>query len=190
MCPDSQILSVYLDGELPSPWKEKVESHLTQCSQCRKRFESYRLISASVGANNEPASMETAKERVWLKLTERRHYDNRFIRAARGISVWRRSISIPLPAAAAAAAVLFITMAALWVRRPAESVVIPQMAFASEENLEAPDIIPIADMNGVIRYLENKDNEDVLILHLPESRSFMTSGEPVILKAADYRRQP
>jgi anti-sigma factor RsiW len=196
MCPDRQILSVYLDGELPSPWKEKLESHLTQCPQCRERLESYRLFSVSAAADTESARkeavfMETAKERVWRNLETRRRFGNRSGRIIRGISVWRRSISIPLPAVAAAAAVLVITCAALWVRQPAEPVAIPQMALASsEEDFEVPGIIPVADMNGVLRYLDNRDNGDVLILHLPESSNFRSSGEPVILKAADYRREP
>ena len=196
MCPDRQILSVYLDGELPSPWKEKLENHLAQCPQCQKQMESYRLVSASAvvdteSARQEAVFMEAAKERVWRNLETRQRFDSRPARIIRGISVWRRSISIPLPAVAAAAAVLVIACAALWVRRPAEPAVIQQMAFASsEENFEVPGIIPIADMNGVLQYLDNRDDGDVLILQLPESRSFMSSGEPVILKAADYRRQP
>jgi hypothetical protein len=110
----------------------------------------------------------------------------------RSASVWRRRISIPLPAAAAAAAVLIVAMAAVWVRRPVEQpAVIPHMALLSDEALNGPDVVPIADMNGVLQYLGSKDSGDILILRLPESRNFMSSGEPAILKAADYtRRQP
>jgi anti-sigma factor RsiW len=199
MCPDRQILSLYLDGELPAPWKEKMESHLAQCPECRRQLESYRLVSASAAfadtefARNETALMETARERVWRNLETRA----RFRRAgsgalSRGVSVWRRSISIPFPAVAAAAAVLLVATAVLWIRRPVEpGVFIPQMAVAPEEALTGPDFVPIADMNGVLQYLGSKNDGDVLILHLPESRSFMSSGEPAILKAADYsRRQP
>jgi hypothetical protein len=63
------------------------------------------------------------------------------------------------------------------------------MALASEEGLEGPDLIPVADMSGVLQYLGNRDSGgDILILRLPETRSFMSSGEPAILKAADYTR--
>jgi hypothetical protein len=134
--------------------------------------------------------MEVAKERVWRRLEAGRGVSSGAL--IRRVSVWRRSVSIPLPAAAAAA-VLAIAMGALWIRQPANQrpAVMPQMAFASEEALNTSGVIPIADMNGVLQYLGNKDNGDILILRLPESRNFTSSGEPTILKAADYtRRQP
>jgi anti-sigma factor RsiW len=186
------MLSVYLDGELPSPWKEKMESHVKDCPQCRQRLEMYRLVSGAA-VRDETALMEAAKARVWRNLeTGGRGSLRRSGLVNRGFSVWRRTISVPLPAAAAAAAVLVIACATLLVRRPAApELLIPQMSFAPEESLEAPGIIPVADMNGVLQYLDSKDNGDVLILRLPESRSFTSSGEPVIVKAADYtRRQP
>jgi anti-sigma factor RsiW len=186
------MLSVYLDGELSSPWKEKMESHLAGCPQCRQRLETYRLVSGSA-VRTEAAVMEAAKARVWRNLeTRSRGSVKRSGPVNRGFSVWRRTISVPLPAAAAAAAVLVIACAALWVRRPVTpELLIPQMSLVPEESLEAPGIIPVADMNGVLQYLDSKDNGDVLILRLPESRSFTSSGEPVIVKAADYtRRQP
>ena len=186
MCPEHQILSVYLDGELPSPWKEKMESHLEQCPQCRQRLESYRLVSASVA--EDTARMEAAKERIWRNLEAGERLGARpvLVRA----SAWRRSVAIPLPAIAAAAAALVIAMGARWVRRPAEQpAVIPQMTFASEESFDAPGVVPIAaDMNGVLQYLGSRDGGDILILRLPESRNFTSSGEPAILKAADYTR--
>jgi hypothetical protein len=132
--------------------------------------------------------MESAKERMWKKLEAGGRFHSRPARHISGISFWRRNISIPIPAAAAAAAVFIVTCATLWVRQPVGPELIPQMALASENSFETPGIIPVADMNGVLQYLDSRDNEDVLILQLPESRSFMTSGEPVILKAADYSR--
>jgi anti-sigma factor RsiW len=197
MCPDHQFLSVYLDGEMPSPWKEKMESHLEQCPRCRRRLESYRLISASVAGNGaeeethaDAARVREAQERVWRNLEERErfHHSGALIRRS---SVWRRRISIPFPAVAAAAAVLVIATAALWVRRPAEPALIPNVTLASGENLQEPEIVPIADMNGVLQYLGREDEGDILILRLPESSNFMSNGEPAILKAADYsRRRP
>ena len=47
-------------------------------------------------------------------------------------------------------------------------------------------IVPITDLNGVLQYLGNDDSPDIMIIRLPESRSFMSSGEPAIIRAADY----
>ena len=191
MCPERQILSLYLDGELPSPWKEKMESHLAKCPDCRERLESYRLISSSIsGADSAHAEavLGEARERVWRKLEAQKRLDRRGVPAAGRSPVWRRSVSIPFPAAAAAA-VLVIALGVFWIRRPAEqSTAIPQITLSSEDVFDTPAVVPVADMDGVLQYLKSKDNGDILILQLPESRSFRSSGEPAILKAADYTR--
>ena len=197
MCPDRQLLSVYLDGELPSPWKEKMESHLAQCSGCREHLENYRRLFAlsDETALHENTLMEAAKDRVWLNLQSRQRTGSRF-RAPAYAGVWRRKVSIPLPAfGAAAAAIVLVLMAALWIRQPAAipsitfvpEEAVPNLILASEEAL--PNLMPaFSDMNGVLQYLGAFDNGDYIILHLPESKSFTGSGESAILNAADYRR--
>ena len=90
------------------------------------------------------------------------------------------------------AAALVIALALVWaLRPPAKPQAAPGMILASEEELETPGLAPVSDMNGVLQYLSGGGNGDILILRLPESRSFISSGEPAIIRAADYsRRQP
>jgi anti-sigma factor RsiW len=90
MCPDPQLLSIYMDGELPSPWKEKMESHLSECSVCGERFKNFnrlqellkkdtsqkRTVVESSGQASEELSseqelMEASMKRVWQKLEAR-----------------------------------------------------------------------------------------------------------------------
>jgi hypothetical protein len=52
--------------------------------------------------------------------------------------------------------------------------------------LEVQGIVPVSDMNGVIQYLGGEDTADIVIIRLPESQRFMSSGEPAIIRAADY----
>jgi anti-sigma factor RsiW len=181
MCPDRQILSVYLDGELLAPWKEKMERHLETCPDCRRRLELWRRLTAEPerGAAEENAALEAAHARVLHRLEGT-------AAPRRGAALWRRRVSIPLPAAAAAALALFIALAALAVRRPAEPAAIPTMLLTSGE-MDAP---AFSDLTSVVQYLSgaNADAGDVLILRLPESRNFVSSGEPAIIKAADYAR--
>jgi hypothetical protein len=47
-------------------------------------------------------------------------------------------------------------------------------------------MVPASDLSGILQYLGD-DSPDIVIIRLPESRSFMSSGEPAIIKAADYR---
>jgi len=72
VCPDRQLLSVYFDGELPSPWKEKMEAHIAGCPACGRRLEEYRRASLGKVAGEGDAEMEAARERVWQKLERRR----------------------------------------------------------------------------------------------------------------------
>jgi anti-sigma factor RsiW len=89
MCPDPQLLSIYMDGELPSPWKEKMDSHLSECPECMEKFKNFkhvqelfkkdttqkRTIVESFGHVSEEFSseqelMEASMKRVWQKLEE------------------------------------------------------------------------------------------------------------------------
>jgi anti-sigma factor RsiW len=184
MCPNRQILSVYHDGELPSPWKEKMETHLAQCAECRNRLEQYRSFSLSAAGQEEPdARIEAVKDRVWQKLA---FAGANGVRARARESLWRRSIVIPLPVAAAAAALLVLVFTVALVNRPAP-VTVPQEIIAANGIVQdLQGISPVSDVRGVLQYLSNED--DVVILRLPESKSFMSYGEPIYVRAEDYSR--
>jgi hypothetical protein len=185
LCPDRQLLSVYFDGEMPSPWKEKMEAHIAGCPQCARHLETYRRISpgmaaAAVGDALDGGAAEAVKERVWRRLEQRTG-------SAVWPAVWRRRVAVPFPAAAAAV-ILFIALALVMVLKmgPAEG---SGMTLAAEADFDAPDIIPASDMEDVLQYLGSRDNGEIIILRLPESRNFVNYGEPAIVKAADYSRQ-
>jgi anti-sigma factor RsiW len=187
MCPDRQLLSVYLDGELPSPWKEKLEAHLAACPVCAARLDEYRRAALALrGGGAEPASpetMEAAKARVWRALAPLGAHQSHRETAPR---LWRRPLVLPLPAAAAAA--LAIALIAALVGGPLLATRNRDQSIARLGS-EAQDVIPIADMSGVLSYLESQDSAaDIVIIKLPESRSFVPSGEPALVRAADYLR--
>jgi hypothetical protein len=60
---------------------------------------------------------------------------------------------------------------------------------AATGTIDMQGIVPVSDMNGVLQYLGNQDTADIMIIRLPESRNFSSSGEPTIIKAADYSRR-
>ena len=194
MCPDPQLLSIYVDGELPSPWNEKMDAHLRECSACREKFENFKKIremfgkDASAGKINE-ADIQASKEKIWRNIEAKR----RFTQYPR---IWRRRISISIPAAAAAAIIIaivaiFITNSGQilnngFAGKKSKSNDRSNIILAAEE--EIPGIIPAAtDLNDVLQYL-GADNSDIIILRLPESRNFSRVGEPAIIRAADYSR--
>jgi anti-sigma factor RsiW len=178
MCPDRQIISVYADGELPSPWKEKLETHLSTCRTCSERLASYRGISGllhdtQAQAEALQADVQAAADRVRNRLSSPVDRAPSLYRP-----LWRRNISIPLPAAAAAA-VLIVLLSLVFVRRQ------PNVEAVAGINLDIQDTVPVSGMDGVLQYLSARDDSDYVILKLPE-RNFMSTGEPTIIKAADY----
>ena len=209
MCPDPQLLSIYVDGELPSPWKEKVEKHSAECYECREKLENFKRLkelfkketherrtfvertveqSAQQRTYTEEEMLDAAKNRVWDKMANKRRY-------RRNPALWRRRLSVPLPAAAAAAVIVAL-IAVLWFRGPQslnngfakQPQTSDKIDFIAEEE-EIPSIIPVAsDLNGVLQSL-GIDNSDIIILRLPESKNFSRAGEPAIIRAADYSRR-
>jgi len=176
MCPDRQILSVYFDGELDSPWKEKLENHLAGCPSCRKHLAVYQFTRQRLA--DHPASLEQAMERIW---------DNtNFTAKPRRIPAtvrrfWNGSITIPLPVAAAAGLVMVLAMSVLIALRQPVKAVEPQLA-----GLEMQEMTPASDMASLLQYLGSDNSGDMVIIRLPDT-TFKRTGEPRMLRAADYQ---
>ena len=223
MCPDPQILSIYLDGELPSPWKEKMQEHFTHCSACKIKLENFKRLQDLFKEDktltrtyiervvDEPAEPRTytedelqkSKEKIWKNIESRQGFNRRSNRSR----IWQRKISIPLPAAAVAA-VLLLLFAVFWLngRGATPNSQTPSVAeikrgdvppslpieranyvLAAEMGKIENGLIPAAeDMNGILQYLAPQTGANIIILQLPESKNFSRSGEPEIIRAADF----
>jgi len=219
MCPDPQILSIYLDGELPSPWKEKMEDHFAHCPKCKEKLESYKrlqllfkketsvkrtYVERVVEESSEEKiyteeGMLKAKDRVWEKFEKRFDTKKRFMPRH---TLWRRKLSIPLPAAAA---IVVILMAVFLLREPVTTEIAERqtgqglelqqiestsfsIATEMERIEEIPGILPTADIGGILQYLMSNTSTNIIILQLPESKNFSRSGEPAIIRAADFQQ--
>jgi len=186
-CPGRMWLSVYFDGEMESPWKEKMEAHIAGCADCAGQLAAYKEISISI-ASAEDGSAEEARLRVLQKLETPGRYSGYNYPSAWGRApspVWKRRVSIPVPAAAAAVVLMLIALGFLWLRGSQGSIRAANMAISAETEI-LPDSIPFPGMDSVLQYLGSTDTGDILILRLPESRNFASYGEPAIIKAADY----
>jgi anti-sigma factor RsiW len=168
------MLSLYYDGELPSPWKEKLEIHLEGCSPCRERLEQFRQLS---GALERGSFIQAPVERVWRRLN-----NAEVLKREVPARIWGRSVSVPLPLLVAAAA-LILAFGVFFIRTPRAAAPDDSSALAT---LDMRTIVPVSDLEGVLQYLGDDDAPDIMIIRLPESRSFMSSGEPAIIRAAEY----
>ncbi len=97
-CPDSDLFSAYVDGEVPSPWKEKLEEHIASCRECTERTNRYvRLHQLVTTSRNEPAlDLDASFMRLSMRRSER-------LTAKQGghFSWMNGSIRLPVPAMAA-----------------------------------------------------------------------------------------
>jgi len=189
MCPDPQLLSIYMDGELPSPWKEKLENHLKECADCTKKLEGYRQL---FGKKNEQDLMEEAKDRVWQNLQSRASHTRPARRFSTTSNLWQRKLTLPIPAAAAAAVVIML-VSSIFFRGGTGNVNMPinQIAETQERGNfvltaeEEVQFMPTANISDVLQYLGSGDT-NIIILQMPESGNFLRSGEPAIIRAADF----
>ncbi|MCL2043405.1 MAG: zf-HC2 domain-containing protein [Treponema sp.] len=197
MCPDRQLLSAYFDGEVPSPWKEKIEKHISNCPSCKEQLGTYKALSIELASDTE-ISGKAAQDRVWLSMEQRFGTESLSAqsrttgRTSTSRTLWQRRVSIPIPAAAAAVAavaLLFVALAFVLGTRVPVATETPGMAILPDDDFDMPAIIPVSDMNDVLQYLGIRDAGELLIMQLPESRNFVTNGEPAIIRAADYSQQ-
>jgi len=187
-CSLGQWVSVYYDNEMDPQYREKMKNHIAVCAECSKRLEEYKEISLSL-APSDDLNTESAGRKVLQKLETGGFYpgsETTMAWRAGTPSVWKRRVSLPVPAAVAAAVLIVLAISFLLVRSPGKPD-IPNMAITADTEI-LPDVIPFSGMESVMQYLGGTDTGDILILRLPENRNFSSYGEPAIIKTADYTR--
>ena len=193
MCPNRQLLSVYYDKEMTSPWKEKMEEHIRGCDKCARQLEAYDKISIKQSIEEE--QIKTAMENTWQKINQqvpvytRRHIPYQ--------GFWRNRISLPIPAVAAIFLVIF-SFSFIWFFGLINTNDNPGTTIAFETDfdnipaneIENTGIIPASILeNDLIQYYQNtRENQVIIILQVPENRNFINFSEPAIIRAADWRK--
>jgi hypothetical protein len=200
MCPDKQILSLYYDGELPEVWGKKMEMHLETCPECRSRLDAYRktssaLTAGEVGDEKQIAVIEAAKDRIWQKL-DGENIDHKFVRAGFVPRIPAALTAIVAGAAAAAAVIILTLLVApkqndsggfASASSPADG--FTNVTVSNEYEFDIPEIAPVSNMQELLRYLENDDSSNIIIIKLPERKKFSRYGEPAFINAANYTRR-
>jgi len=188
MCPDPKMLSLYKDNELPEPWKNKITDHLAECTECSTHLQNYKNISDKITGITpliEDNIIREAGLRVWQRLPEA--VINGEVRQTK-----KYSIIIPYPLAAAAVAVfVFAIVLSLFSFMNSSSnpkIYEPVTAYLPDKtsSAELSGIVPVTDLSGIIQYLSRQEPRDYVLIQLPDSRSFSYTGEPALLRRADY----
>lgn len=181
MCPDRDLVSAYVDGEMPSPWAERLEEHLRSCPDCAALAVGYSALGERLRSElsgGEAEAFERGRLRFEALLASRP--------AATAERVpFRRSVSLPLPLAVAAAFLVVLLGGAttLLALRPSKSAAIQSVA--------SGEIIPAlpasasqpASMDELLRYLDARDGQVTLTINLPSGTTFGSAGKPVIMRS-------
>lgn len=192
MCYDEQILSAYVDGELQRQLHTSVERHIGECERCRKLSNEYRalkdlFIATGNSTTETGVDNQARKARVWREI-------QRQTRRERVQDFWHRRVQVPLPLVAglAAAAVIVVLTLVLNPFAPEQHMV--PMAMQSDETIpEVPtgfsssaDNMP--ELEQLVRFLSDQGAAVEVKIQLPSTSKIQVSGEPQLLRAADYRR--
>lgn len=97
-CPDSDLFSAYVDGEVPSPWSEKLEKHIASCSKCAERTNRYKYLHHALSLEQiEPTlDIDQSFARLMARRSAKSSSKKRFV-----LEWVHRSVKVPLPAIAA-----------------------------------------------------------------------------------------
>ena len=205
MCPEPGLISAWVDGEVPSPWKERIAAHVATCADCAARVARYRRLSGLL-SEGAPADGAAIVSRIEARLGGRLDGLVEAPSSAAALSAapgtpregldasrsghprfWGRNVPLPLPVAIAAGAIFlfFAGVAATTFIRPAKPAV--QTLAASEIK---PTDSQAANMEALVHYLESQNAQVNLTIQLPSGTTFDSSGKPFVMKATDANYAP
>lgn len=173
MCPDVEILSAYYDDELEDSQREIVKNHVDSCPHCKKTLDEFKLISASIHAEEEP-DFQMSEVRVWNKLMDRIG-QNEY--KAPKVNFWQRRFQISFPAAAALVAA-FIAILSMSV-----------VSFYLGKHTTSSPASPELNMTYNDAQLNDDDFFDgnAIEFNIPDSiNTIVNAGGPVMMKAVDF----
>jgi hypothetical protein len=179
MCPDRQIISAYLDGEIESPWDKAIEEHLASCQACSSLHARLSEIRRVLRA--EPlADWHAPMERV------RRTLRSQSSLRLREPPVWERRVSVPLPLAALAAALVLFFGIALAVTQLRPRIGLVRITKAPAGGTEIQISAPISELETLLKSVGAEDTAREDVIRLPKNVRLLPVGEPRMGKAAEF----
>jgi anti-sigma factor RsiW len=184
MCPDREILSAWLDGEIDSPWDRALEEHVGSCQDCRARLERLEGVRRSLLEAPMP-DWRPAMERVRSSLV------SRGLASEKAAPVWRRHVSLPVPAAAAAAVLMILLAGALVVSIIRSSFGMVRITRQGAGGTEIRIAAPVSDLELLLQSIDKDAGSLEGVITLPKDVQLLPVGQPRMGKEAEFpRRKP
>ena len=184
MCPDREILSAWLDGEIDSPWDRALEEHVGSCPDCRARLERLEAVRRSLLEAPVP-DWRPAMERVRSSLV------SRGLAAERTSPVWRRHVSLPVPLAAAAVLLVLVLAGALAVAVVRSSFGMVRITRQDSSGTEIRIAAPVSDLESLLQSIDANAGSLEDVIMLPKNFPLSSVGQPLMGKETEFsRRKP
>ncbi len=179
MCPDRDILSAYIDGELGVPWDEAIAAHVASCAHCQAILDGLRETRQALHREGDldwKGPMERVRRGILVHAAAR----------PAPSPLWRRRVPVPIPVAALAAAVVLCLGVALAVSLFRSNVGLVRITKAPAGGTEIQIAAPIADLESLIRSIGGEDPSNEDIITLPKNVRLIPVGEPRMGKADEF----
>ena len=183
MCPDDSLLSAYLDDEVPSPWKERMEAHIDACPQCRAKVVEYGTLARALEKSFDRGELEflrRARSRI-ASSVDMGKGSGKAANAHSGVwsDLWSRRISLPMPIlAASAAAFVLVFGAAMGIFGSFKG--ITKEATGSMASASRTITAQSATLELMAQYMKQQSIQPVMI-EIPSESVFYQSGNPLIV---------
>jgi anti-sigma factor RsiW len=184
MCPDREILSAWLDGEIDAPWDRALEEHVSSCQDCRARIERLEGVRHSLLEAPVP-DWRPAMERVRSSLV------SRGLASEKPVPAWRRRVALPLPLAVAAAALVMVLAGALTVSVIRSSYGMVRITRPGTGGMEIRIAAPVSDLESLLQSIDKDTGSPEGVIILPKDVQLLPVGEPRMGKETEFsRRRP
>jgi predicted anti-sigma-YlaC factor YlaD len=181
MCPDREILSAYLDGEIGAPWNRAIAEHVASCQKCRPLYG--RLEQTRRALREEPLlDWEEPMERVRRAIISH-------MPPVRAVDpVWRRHVLVPLPVAAFAAILVLSLGIALAVSLGRTNIGFVRITKAPAGGTEYQFAIPADKVEALLKSVGGGDSSGESVMTLPKHLRLIPVGEPRMGREAEFPR--
>ena len=182
MCPDRQILSAYLDGEIGPPWDAAIAEHMAECELCCAVYE--RLEKTRRILHEEPiGDWREPMERVRRGILTRVHP------VPRPTPAWRRQVSLPLPLAVLAAVLLVALGISFALSNVRANLGFVKITKAPAGGTEYQFAVPVDKVEALLKSVGGGDTGMEAVLTLPKNVKLIPVGTPRMGKEAEFSRK-
>jgi len=195
MCPKDEIISAYLDGEVESPWAEKLKIHISTCKKCAQRLADMQNLRSRLLDEAEPdfgPALQRLRRRVYFHSVGQGSTVP--ARTPRELPFWKRKVNLPMPAAVALSFMLFLLFASFFFFMGQQNnIAMAKREPASYKSQPVQVTVPINGMQVdnlevLLKLLNNKDFSQEVLMQLPKDSQFSVFGEPEIEKISTDRQ--